>query len=176
MYSGPLIAALAGAVALTAAISDVRQRRIPNALTYSSALAGIAVQTAAYGWRGLVSSVAGGVCFGGLLLVFYLIRAMGAGDVKLAAALGCIVGLGASVQVMLATAISGGIFAIVFMVWSRNTGEILRSTVSVLGFHARHGFKAHPVINLDNPKTVRMPYGIAFAAGTLYWTIGSLWR
>lgn len=176
MYSGPLIAALAGAVSLTAAISDVRQRRIPNALTYSAMLAGLVVQTATHGWKGLLMSVVGGLFFGGALLVFYLIRAMGAGDVKLAVALGCVVGLPASVQVMFATAIAGGIFAMAYMVWARRTSETLRSTVSVLGFHMRHGLQTHPVVNLDNPKSIRMPYGIAFAAGTLYWTIGSLWR
>ncbi len=176
MYSAPLIGALAGAVALTAAISDVRQRRIPNVLTYSSMLAGLAVQTAAYGWKGLMMSAAGGLCFGGVLLVFYLIRAKGAGDVKLAAALGCVVGLPASLQVMFATAIAGGIFAVVYMVRARRIRETLRSTVSVVEFHMRHGLQPHPVVNLDNPKTARMPYGIAFAAGTLYWTIGSFWR
>src|SRR5262249_53420721 len=129
------------------------------------------------GWRGLLLSMAGGVFFGGIFLVFYLVRAMGAGDVKLAAALGCIVGLSASAQVMLATAISGGVFAIVEMIRSRRVGTTLRSTVSVAGHHMRHGLQAHPEVNLDNPKALRLPYGIAFAAGTVYWAATALfWR
>jgi prepilin peptidase CpaA len=176
MQSGPFIAALAGAVALTAAVSDVRGRRIPNALTYPSMLAGLALQGGFFGWRGLVASLSGGLLFGGVFLVLYLIRTMGAGDVKLAAALGCIVGASASLPLMIATAIWGGVLAIAYMIVSGQVLRVLRSTLSVVGYHARHGLKAHPEVNLDNPKALRLPYGLAFAAGTLYWTVSSLWR
>ena len=50
----------------------------------------------------------GGLLFGGVFLFFHLVRAMGAGDVKLAAALGCIIGPAGSWQVMFATAMAGG--------------------------------------------------------------------
>ena len=177
MDSVQFIAALAAAVAVTAAFSDVRHRRIPNRLTYSSMGAGFLAQAAFHGWRGMLSSIEGGLVFGGLFLVFYLIHAMGAGDVKLAAALGLIVGASASLEVMFATAMAGGALAIVFMVASGRIVETMRNTWSVAGFHARYGLKAHPVVNLDNPKAVRMPYGLAFAVGTLYWVASSqLWR
>ncbi len=168
---GHLIVALAVAVAVTAAIADVRERRIPNRLTYPAMLAGMAVQGVLHGWKGLGSAAAGGLFFGGIFFLFYLVRAMGAGDVKLAAALGCIVGLTASFQVMYATALCGGALAIIQMVRSKRIGEIVRNTLSVAGHHARHGLQAHPLINLDNPRAARMPYGLAFAAGTLFWAV-----
>jgi prepilin peptidase CpaA len=174
-----MIAAIAVALAVTAAVSDVREGRIPNALTYPSMVLGLAVQTGLYGWRGLSLSLAGGLLFGGVFLVFYLIRVMGAGDVKLAAALGCIVGVSASVSVMIATAFAGGALAILIMVVSGKVIRTVRNTLSVIWHHARHGLKAHPETNLDNPKAARMPYGVAFAVGTLYWTLSSsssLWR
>lgn len=119
----------------------------------------------------------GGVVFGGVFLLFYLVHAMGAGDVKLAAALGCIVGLPQAVSVMIDTAFAGGILAILLMLASRRTMQTIRNTLSVVGFHARHGLQAHPVVNLDNPDSARMPYGLAFAAGTLYWALFlQLWR
>ena len=177
MPSAYLIPALAVAIAVTAALVDARQRRIPNRLTYPTMLAGLLLQGALFGWKGLLLALAGGMFFGGIFLVFYLVRAMGAGDVKLAAALGCVVGLSASVQVLFATALFGGALAVVQMVRSRHIGETLRNTLSVAGFHARHGLQAHPVINLANPRAARMPYGLAFAAGTLYWALSSLfWR
>lgn len=171
------IPGIAAAVAATAAVTDARDRRIPNRLTYPAMIAGLALQAAVHGWRGLLFSLAGGCIFGGVFLLFYLVRAMGAGDVKLAAALGCIIGPAASWQVMFFTAMAGGLMAVVVMVATGRTWQTLRNTMAVAGFHARHGLRTHPVINLDNPTAVRLPYGLAFAAGTLYWAVvGQLWR
>jgi prepilin peptidase CpaA len=165
------------ALAVACAVVDVRERRIPNRLTYPAALLGLLANGIFHGWKGLLLALAGGLFFGGLFLMFHVLRTMGAGDVKLAAALGCVVGLEASVQVMLATAISGGIFAVIQIVRARRIGETLRNTVSVAGHHARHGMQMHPEVNLDNPKAMRMPYGLAFAGGTIYWAVSSLlWR
>ena len=171
------IAPMAVAVAVCAAVIDVRERRIPNRLTYPAMLAGLAAQGVLHGWRGLVVSAGGGVLFGGVFLLFYLMRSIGAGDVKLAAALGCIVGPSASLQMLFATAVAGGALAIVFMIVSGRVIETLRNTFWVAAFHARHGLQTHPTVNMDNPAALRMPYGLAFAAGTLYWAaVSQLWR
>jgi len=168
---------MAVTVAACAAVSDVRERRIPNRLTYPAMIAGVILQTALHGWRGLLLGIAGAFLFGGAFLLFHLVRAMGAGDVKLAAALGCIIGPGASWRVMFATAVAGGALAIVFMVASGRIVETLWNTLWVVAFHAQHGLQTHPTVNLDNPGAVRMPYGLAFAAGTLYWAVSTqLWR
>jgi prepilin peptidase CpaA len=166
-----VIPVAATAVAICAAITDVRERRIPNRLTYAAMITGVALQGVLHGWRGLLASVGGGLLFGGVFMLFYLVRAMGAGDVKLAAALGCIIGPAASWQVMFATALAGGALAIIFMVVSGRILDTLRNTLWVAAFHAQHGVQTHPVVNLDNPAAIRMPYGLAFAAGTLYWAI-----
>lgn len=177
MYISFVIPALASAVALSAAITDVRERRIPNRLTYSGMITGLALQTALHGRRGLLLGLGGGLLFGGVFLLFHLVRAMGAGDVKLAAALGCIVGPTGSWQVMFFTAIAGGMLAIVMMVMTGRIKQTLSNTWRIATFHAMHGVRAHPFINLDNPAAVRMPYGLAFAAGTLYWAVFThLWR
>jgi prepilin peptidase CpaA len=177
MSSTQFIAALATAVGVCAALIDVKARRIPNRLTYPAMLAGLAVQGAVHGWRGLLASAGGGLLFGGVFLLFYVVRAMGAGDVKLAAALGCIVGLSASLRVLFATALAGAALAMVYMVISGRIVETLRNTLWVVGFHAQHGLQTHPMVNLDNPSASRLPYGVAFAAGTVYWAVFSQgWR
>jgi prepilin peptidase CpaA len=173
--STQILAALAVAVGICAAITDVKARRIPNRLTYSAMVAGLVLQGILYGWKGLLLSVEGGLLFGGVFLLFYLVRAMGAGDVKLAAALGSIVGVSATLPVMLATALAGGALAICFMVLSGRVVETLRNTLWVTGFHVQHGLQVHPVVNLGNPAGLRMPYGLAFAAGTAYWALSSGW-
>jgi prepilin peptidase CpaA len=173
----PFIPALATAVAVVAAITDVRDRRIPNRITYPAMIAGLALQIASSGWHGIVQSLAGGLLFGGVFFLFYMVRAMGAGDVKLAAALGCIIGPASSWQVMFFTAVAGGALAIIVMVVTGRVLRTLRSTLAVVGFHALHGLRTHPVVNLDNPSAVRLPYGLAFAAGTLHWAVfAHLWR
>src|SRR6266851_6969215 len=171
------IPVLALAVTVTAAITDVKERRIPNLLTYSAMVAGLVLQTVLHAWKGLLLGAGGCLIFGGVFLLFYLVRAMGAGDVKLAAALGAIVGYSATLPLMLATALAGAALAIFFMVLSGRIVETLRNTLWVAGFHVQHGLQVHPVVNLDNPKAVRMPYGLAFAAGTLYWAVSlQFWR
>lgn len=166
-----VIPAVAGTTAVLAAVTDVRGRLIPNRITYPAMIAGLLLQTAVHGWRGLLSGVEGGLLFGGVFLLFHLLRTMGAGDVKLATALGCMIGPAGSLQVMFATALAGGALAIILMVATGRLLQTLRSTLSVIGFHAMHGLRTHPVVNLDNPAALRMPYGLAFAAGTLYWAV-----
>ena len=171
MNSTQIIPALAVGVAVCAAISDIKTRRIPNRLTYPAVFAGLLLQGALHGWQGLLRSAGGGLIFGGVFMLCYLVRAMGAGDVKLAAALGCIVGSTATAQVMIATALAGGALAVIFMVLSGRVIETLRNTLRVAGFHILHGLRMHPTVNLDNPAAVRMPYGLAFAVGTLCWAV-----
>ncbi len=170
-YLAQLVPIFAVLAAMIAGVTDVRSRRIPNRLTYPAMLTGLTLQTVVYGWHGLLLGLGGGVLFGGVFLLFYLIRTMGAGDVKLAAALGCILGPASSWQVLFTTAVAGGALAILVMIFTGRVLRTLRSTLAVAGFHVVHGLRTHPVVNLDNPAAVRLPYGLAFAAGTLYWAI-----
>ena len=171
MHLTQIIPALAVAVSVAAAAIDVKERRIPNRLTYPAVVCGVLLQVALRGWTGLLLGAGGVLVFAGVFVPFYLIRAIGAGDVKLAAALGGIVGIGATLQVMLATALAGGVLAVFVVAGSGRIVETLRNTLWVAGFHLQHGLQTHPVVNLDNPAALRMPYGLAFAGGTLYWAI-----
>jgi prepilin peptidase CpaA len=164
------------ALAIIAAIFDVQQRRIPNRLTYPGIALGLVLRGLLFGWKGLAGAVTGCLIAGGVMLLFYAVRAMGAGDVKLMAAIGSLVGVGHTGVVLLATAICGGVLAIGYAVYGRRVGATLRNVGSVLRFHAWAGLQAHPELNLDNPATLRMPYGLAIAAGTLYACLAAWWR
>lgn len=169
------ISVIAVIIATIAAVIDVREGRIPNKLTYSACILGILLQTIFWGWKGTLLGLSGGVVFGGIFLLFYIVRGMGAGDVKLAAALGCLVGISASFRLMFATAVAGAILAFIYMVRARRVRSTLRNTLSVLLFHRHFGFQSHPTVNLENPEALRMPYGLAFAAGALFWSMSSFW-
>ena len=163
-------------LAVIAAIVDVQQHRIPNWLTYPGIALGLALRAVFFGWKGLASALEGCLLAGGIMLVFYLVRAMGAGDVKLMAALGSIVGPQHAVVVLLATAIFGGLLGIAYAIYRGRIGSTLKNVGSVLRFHAWAGLQAHPDLNLDNPAALRMPYGLAIALGTLYAFAAVWWR
>jgi len=171
-----ILGADALALAIVAAVLDVRQHRIPNWLTYPGIIMGICLRWAFFGWRGLGSALSGCLLAGGIVFLFYVVRAMGAGDVKLLAAIGSLVGPSQAVTVLLATAISGGILALIYALTRRRLLATLKSVGSVLQFHAWAGLQVHPVANLDNPSALRMPYGLAIATGTLYAFVLNLWR
>jgi prepilin peptidase CpaA len=166
---------IALALAFIAAVWDIKQRRIPNWLTYSGIGLGVVLRGLLFGWKGLGSAAQGCLFAGGIMFVFFAVRAMGAGDVKLMAAIGSLVGPRQSVVVLLATAICGGVMAIVYALYRGRMWATLRNVGSVLRFHAWAGLQAHPELNLDNPETLRMPYGLAIAAGTLYALLAFWW-
>ena len=167
---------IALALSITAAVFDVQQHRIPNWLTYPGIVSGLVLRGVLFGWKGLGSAFEGLLLAGGIMFVFYMVRAMGAGDVKLMAAIGSLVGPGHAIAVLLGTAISGGVMAIVYAIYRRRMWATLRNLGSVLRFHAWAGLQAHPELNLDNPTALRMPYGLAIATGTLYAFLIMLWR
>ena len=168
--SGALLVAGAGCV------TDVLHRRIPNRLTYSAMLIALPAHLMFQGWRGLGDSLEGGLIAGGAFLVFFLIHAMGAGDVKLMAAVGSVAGAEHIVEIVLATAIAGGIFAIIHSLVHRRLGTVLRNVGSVAGFHAAAGGAVHPQLNLSNPQAARMPYGVAIVSGVLFSAIAMYCR
>ena len=83
---------LAVAVALVAAICDVRNRRIPNLLTFGAAAIGLIVATLSHGLSGAGMSAGGWLLALCLWLPLYALGGMGAGDVKLMAAIGAFLG------------------------------------------------------------------------------------
>lgn len=98
---------------VTASVIDLRTRRIPNVLTAGMSGLGIALALTGVSGSSLVGSLAG--LFIGFLLMMpgYMLGATGAGDVKLMAAVGAIVGPALVVSAFLFTAIAGGVVAIV---------------------------------------------------------------
>jgi len=164
------------ALAIAAAAIDVQQYRIPNWLTLPAIGMGILLRVYFFGWHGLLTSVGGCLLAGGIVFLFYAVRAMGAGDVKLLAALGSIVGPHYAVLILLATAIAGGVLALVYVVYRGRTRSTFANLGSVVKFHVQGGVQAHPEVNLDNPEALRMPYGLAIAAGALYTFVTAWWR
>ena len=164
------------AVAIAAAVIDVQQHRIPNWLTYPAIVMGLLLRVCFFGRHGLLTAVGGCLLAGGIVFVFYAVRAMGAGDLKLLAALGAIVGPHYVVTILLTTAIAGGVFALIYVAYRGRIRSTFSNVGTVMKFHVTGGLQTHPELNLDNPEALRMPYGLAIAAGTLYTFVTAWWR
>lgn len=164
----PVIALSCG---LIAAVTDIRSRRIPNLLTAPALLAGLALHALADGWKGFAGSFEALLLCGAVFLLFYLAGAMGAGDVKLIAAEGCLLGLSNTAALLTFTAIAGGVLA-VFVAWKHGRLREMTSNVGTLmSHHSQRGLTPHPELNVLNASTLRLPYAIAIVAGvagTLY--------
>ncbi len=96
-------------VAAFACVTDLRTRKIPNVLTFGGAVAALVTHGVTNGFAGIGFSAAGWAVGLALFFPLFLLRGMGAGDVKLLAALGAWVGPGAAVWLALWSAIAGGV-------------------------------------------------------------------
>lgn len=163
-------------VAGIGSITDVATRRIPNKLTYLAMMVAIAGRFALQGWHGLGSAVLGGLVGGGAFLIFFLLHVMGAGDVKLIAAVCCFVGPGSAIEIVFASAIAGGVFALIYALCLGKLRAMLVNVWDLIRFHAVLGAQVHPTLNLSNPQAIRLPYGVAIATGVLYSAVASYGR
>ena len=169
LQSGPWISA--AAVAVAAGVLDWRFRRIPNWLTVSGLIAGTALNTALFGWGGLKSSLLGAGLGLGLLLPFWFIRSLGAGDWKLAGALGACLGPGQLVSVLVGTVLLAGVMALGVVIYKGRLMQTLRNMAHILAAFFSLRMPAFEV-SLDNPQSTKIPFGVAMAISVLLCGVG----
>ena len=150
-----------------AAVHDVRFRRIPNWLVLTGLVLGLGLNTFLLRWPGARASLLGIVLAFLIYFPLYLLRGMGAGDVKLMAAIGAIVGPANWFGIFIISALLGGIAA-VFLLLSR--GRLLNSLWNIsflfqrlLRFQAPY---AREELDISSPKSVKLPHGVAIACGS----------
>ena len=162
------------ALALIAGWTDWRRRRIPNWLTVPGFFVGISVNVLAGGWSGLKTSLLGAGLGLLLLLPFVALRSLGAGDCKLAGALGAFVGWEAMVSLLMGSVFVAGIMALGLVIYKRRVQETLRNIWRLLGAMLTVRMPSAEV-TLDNPQSLRVPYGVALALTTLLLGIRTMW-
>jgi prepilin peptidase CpaA len=158
------------------AVHDLREGRIPNRVTGPAMVAGLMIHWIAGGGHALADAALAGVIAGSIFLIFFVAGGMGAGDVKLMAAVGCISGLAQLRLIVIATAIAGGAFAIAVSLRHGRLGETLRNAVALLLHHGRRGLRPHPELNLTNARTLRLPFALPIAAGCLFAICALAWE
>jgi prepilin peptidase CpaA len=156
-----------------AAWTDLRDRKIPNWLTIPGIFAGLALNLYFRGWHGLKVSLEGAGLALLVMLPLVLLRALGAGDWKLMGAVGAFLGPALFPFVLAASVFVAGLMAIVQTVRTRRVVETLRNlAVLVQGFLS---LRINPEISLDNPVLMKLPFGVAVAAGTLICICAARW-
>ncbi len=170
----PLILAGAVLLSLIAGWTDLRSRRIPNWLTVPGLAVGVAANTVFGGWSGLKTSLLGAAVGLALLLPFVLLRSLGAGDWKLAGALGAFAGPSRLVDLLLASIFVAGLMAVALIIYKgrvrqtiRNIGHIMVSLVTFRLPGSR--------VSLDNPDSLKVPYGAALALTVLLYGAARVW-
>ena len=156
-----LIIFLSG-ILIAAAVNDLRTQRIPNLLTYPAMGIALGYHFMMSGLDGLLFS-AGGLALGiAIFILPYLMGGMGAGDAKLMGAVGAILGAKGVFVAFLFTAIAGGIYALILLVFNRRYSR---------GLFARQAFMLTkqfiPIPADESKKKPKLCYGAAIAVGTL---------
>jgi prepilin peptidase CpaA len=162
-----LFAGLALVCAAMASVYDVRERRIPNRLTGFWLVAGLALHLAFGGWREMESATLAALTAGGIFLIFFIAGGMGAGDVKLMAAIGAIAGLAPLELLVIATVLAGALLALGLAGYHGRLRQTLGNVVTILFHHGRQGLTPHPEISLANERTLRLPFALPIACGCL---------
>ena len=143
-----------------AVVTDVRTRRIPNALTASMAAAGFGV--AVMGMGVTPAQAALGLLVGlVVMLPGHVIGATGAGDVKLLAAIGSLVGPSLALRVCLYTAVAGGVIALAV---AARRGLLAWTVYRATQLVAAPAGAREAIVSA--PRASRFAYGPAIAVGT----------
>ena len=156
---------------------DLKSRKIPNRLillgTAAALLlhallpAGSGLFAANAGSPGVLSSLAGFAVGLLLLMPFYALKTLGAGDVKLMAMVGAFVGVPAVIGTTLLTLLAGGVLALVVSLWSGQLAQVIKNVKHMFSV-AMTSSLAGGVSPDANPAPVtgKLPYAIAIACGS----------
>lgn len=147
---------------------DLLHNRVPNLLALLGVVVGFAVAFVVAGLSGVMPAF-GGMALGmALLLPFYAIGAMGAGDVKLMGAVGVFLGPAGVLSAAVLSFLAGGVLAVGVALHRGSLGRSLANIRTML-FGALVGASATRRVEIVAPvaSAGKLPYGVAIAAGTL---------
>lgn len=163
------IIAVLAVVLMVSFVTDLHIRKILNIITLPAILFGLIYYTVTLGWEGLLFSGTGFFVGLALLLIPYLLGGMGAGDVKLLAAIGALTGISFVFYSFIYTAIIGGVISIFLIMKKRGVVHSIRSFIYMPLLKSTKGsFTSHS-------DRITFPYGVAIVLGTVIAYVGRVW-
>jgi prepilin peptidase CpaA len=161
------------ALVIAAAIYDLRFRRIPNWLNLSGVILGLGINTLLFAGNGLILALLGIACSLAVYVPLYLLRGMGAGDVKLMAAVGALAGPSNWFRIFIATALLGGLVSLLLVAWKKRLHQTCSNValiVTELG-QLRLPSKHHAQLDVRVPGALGMPHGAVIAVGVIVFLV-----
>jgi len=153
-------------IALTISLfTDLKYRKIYNIVLAPAVVLGLMLNGIDYGIAGLLFSVKGFFLGLSLLLLPYIWGGIGAGDVKLLAAIGALKGPEFVLKAAVYMGIAGGVLAIIILLYQKRLFSTLKDLTMGLIVLFATKFK---VVNFGNKSANNMfPYGVAITMGAL---------
>jgi prepilin peptidase CpaA len=178
-----LITGLLPLILFVAAWHDIRSYRIPNKLVFGGMIIALvfhAVAPLEMCGLGILDSLAGLAVGLIALLPLYLLRVMGAGDVKLMAMTGAFLGAEGAVAALMCVLLSGGVLALCVALYQRKLLELLqRLKIMVhlaLASASTPGFSIKESLSVSRTESIgKLPYGVAIAVGTTVYLVMNHW-
>ncbi|MCC6263661.1 MAG: prepilin peptidase [Bryobacterales bacterium] len=147
------------------AITDLRSRKIPNWLTLGALPIGLIASGILGGWMGLFLSFVAVLL--ALLIYFplYLLRAMGAGDAKLMAAIASFIGPLMWIHLFIFASILGGVAAVLFTLAKGQFKIMLGKSMDILRSlsYFQAPYAANPELDIRSAKSLSLPHGAVIA-------------
>jgi prepilin peptidase CpaA len=171
VQSVPIIVVLTAT--LVTAVTDLWRFKIYNIVTLPLLLSGMAYHFAVAGRGGLAASVLGAVFGFSALLIFYVMGGMGAGDVKLMAAIGAWLGLPLVFHVFIAASLAAGLYSVILLVAGKSVVEtwtnfqILWIRLLILGRHLGTGQRIETAVQQRDRRLRVIPFAAMLMVGTV---------
>ncbi|HEY3731863.1 MAG TPA: A24 family peptidase [Steroidobacteraceae bacterium] len=157
-----LASVLLAGILSVAVYSDMQWHRIPNWLSLTALIAGLGLQTLVGATHGLIAGLLGTLVGLACFAPFFLLRGMGAGDVKLLAAVGSFMGPQGAFYAALASLLAGGAGALAYVAW--RVGRAATSTLIRDGLAA---VSASAFIAAKSAQRDRLPFALPIAIGSI---------
>ena len=147
--------------------SDLKTRRIPNALTGPVILAGFTLNAWNAGWSGALTSAAGFGLAIVLLLAPFAAGGIGGGDVKMMGAIGALLGPRLVLLSLIVGLVLGGVFAVIHLVRIGRLRDRLDNLRRMIANAALAASLKPLRVSADAPGAVTLPYSLPLGLGTV---------
>lgn len=165
------VSLVALSIAIAATVTDLSTRRIPNLLTLGGAVLGLAYHLATGGPLGVGAATTGWLLGAAVFFPVFALGGMGAGDVKLVAALGAWLGPLGALQVAIGSAIAGGVIGVAVSLRASYLATAIDNIRLLFTHWSVNGVSPQPGLTLAGGATPRLAYAVPVLIGTL----GALW-
>jgi prepilin peptidase CpaA len=144
---------------------DVRYRRIPNAYVLATLISGLSVNIIFGGLQGAMASLGGCLLAFTLMFILHVFGAMGAGDVKLFAAIGAVTGAQLVLPTFVVVVLTGGLLAFVLMLRGGAIRDTMHRVLQIF-VGLLPGWQM-PRFSVPADRRLTIPYGVAITFGSL---------